>query len=431
MNTASLYTIFLNSKGVSTDSRTLEKKELFFALSGPNFDGNLFAKQALDKGAIAVVIDNPKSNINDDRVIVVENSLSALQKLATHHREQLNTKLIALTGSNGKTTTKELIREVLSAKYKVLATEGNFNNHIGVPLTLLQLKEDHEIGIIEMGANHHGEIAALAEITKPNWGYITNFGKAHLEGFGSLEGVVQAKSELYKYLIENDQQILINGDDDKQLKQTQAAKVSCFGNTVKADFIWEALDTVDGYVSIQFQDQLIESKLYGSYNASNLAAALSFGEIFSVPIVKSKIALSNYNSNNNRSQLIKINKTEYVLDAYNANPTSMLVALKAFAKKPKGSKAVILGDMKELGTTAIQEHEEIVAQCLNLNFEKIILIGEQFCSTLTEDKGILKFNDLNAFTNPFDQSNWNFNDVLIKGSRALQLERLVPFFKSL
>jgi UDP-N-acetylmuramoyl-tripeptide--D-alanyl-D-alanine ligase len=184
-------------------------------------------------------------------------------------------------------------------------------------------------------------------------------------------------------------------------------------------------------VSIQFQDQLIESKLYGSYNASNLAAALSFGEIFSVPIVKSKIALSNYNSNNNRSQLIKINKTEYVLDAYNANPTSMLAALKAFAKKPKGSKAVILGDMKELGTTAIQEHEEIVAQCLNLNFEKTILIGEQFCSTLTEDKGILKFNDLNAFTNSFDQSNWNFNDVLIKGSRALQLERLVPFFKSL
>ena len=178
MNTASLYDNFLNSKGVSTDSRTLEKKELFFALSGPNFDGNLFAKQALDKGAIAVVIDNHKSNINDDRVIVVENSLNALQKLATHHREQLNTKLIALTGSNGKTTTKELIREVLSTKYKVLATEGNLNNHIGVPLTLLQLKEDHEIGIIEMGANHHGEIAALAEITKPNWGY--KIGRAHV-----------------------------------------------------------------------------------------------------------------------------------------------------------------------------------------------------------------------------------------------------------
>jgi len=431
MNTASLYAIFLNSKGVSTDTRTLEKEALFFALSGPNFNGNLFVKEALEKGAMAVVMDDSKSNIDDDRVIVVENSLKALQKLATHHREQLNTKLIALTGSNGKTTTKELIREVLSTKYKVLATEGNLNNHVGVPLTLLRLKENHEIGVIEMGANHPGEIAALAEITKPNLGYITNFGKAHLEGFGSLEGVVQAKSELYNYLRQNNQQILINGDDAKQLIQSQGAKVSSFGNTVKADFIWEALDTIDSYVSIKFQDQLIQSKLYGIYNASNLAAALSIGEIFSIPIAKGKKAVSNYNLTNNRSQLLSINEIEYVLDAYNANPTSMLAALSAFAKKPKVSKVVILGDMKELGSTAQVEHEEIATQCLNYNFEKIILIGEQFCSTSIENERILKFNDLNTFTKTFDQSNWNFNEVLIKGSRALQLERLIPFFKSL
>lgn len=431
MNTASLYDIFLNSKGVSTDTRTLEKEALFFALSGPNFNGNLFAKEALEKGAMAVVMDDSKSNFDDDRIIVVENSLKTLQNLATHHREQLNTKLIALTGSNGKTTTKELIREVLSTKYKVLATEGNLNNHIGVPLTLLRLKEDHEIGVIEMGANHPGEIAALAEITKPNWGYITNFGKAHLEGFGSLEGVVQAKSELYNYLRQNNQQILINGDDSKQLKQSQGANVSSFGNTLKADFIWEALDTIDGYVSIKFQDQLIQSKLYGSYNASNIAAALSIGEIFSIPIVKGKKAVSNYNSTINRSQLLSINETKYVLDAYNANPTSMLAALSAFAKKPKVSKVVILGDMKELGSTSQVEHEEIAMQCLNYNFEKIILIGEQFYSTSIENKRIKKFNDLNTFTKTFDQSNWNFNEVLIKGSRVLQLERLIPFFKSL
>lgn len=431
MNTASLYDIFLNSKGVSTDTRTLEKEALFFALSGPNFNGNLFAKEALEKGAMAVVMDDSKSNFDDDRIIVVENSLKTLQNLATHHREQLNTKLIALTGSNGKTTTKELIREVLSTKYKVLATEGNLNNHIGVPLTLLRLKEDHEIGVIEMGANHPGEIAALAEITKPNWGYITNFGKAHLEGFGSLEGVVQAKSELYNYLRQNNQQILINGDDSKQLKQSQGANVSSFGNTLKADFIWEALDTIDGYVSIKFQDQLIQSKLYGSYNASNIAAALSIGEIFSIPIVKGKKAVSNYNSTINRSQLLSINETKYVLDAYNANPTSMLAALSAFAKKPKVSKVVILGDMKELGSTSQVEHEEIATQCLNYNFEKIILIGEQFYSTSIENKRIKKFNDLNTFTKTFDQSNWNFNEVLIKGSRVLQLERLIPFFKSL
>jgi len=431
MNTASLYDIFLNSKGVSTDTRTLEKEALFFALSGPNFNGNLFAKEALEKGAMAVVMDDSKSNFDDDRIIVVENSLKTLQNLATHHREQLNTKLIALTGSNGKTTTKELIREVLSTKYKVLATEGNLNNHIGVPLTLLRLKEDHEIGVIEMGANHPGEIAALAEITKPNWGYITNFGKAHLEGFGSLEGVVQAKSELYNYLRKNNQQILINGDDSKQLKQSQGANVSSFGNTLKADFIWEALDTIDGYVSIKFQDQLIQSKLYGSYNASNIAAALSIGEIFSIPIVKGKKVVSNYNSTINRSQLLSINETKYVLDAYNANPTSMLAALSAFAKKPKVSKVVILGDMKELGSTSQLEHEEIATQCLNYNFEKIILIGEQFYSTSIENKRIKKFNDLNTFTKTFDQSNWNFNEVLIKGSRVLQLERLIPFFKSL
>jgi len=431
MNTASLYDIFLNSKGVSTDTRTLEKEALFFALSGPNFNGNLFAKEALEKGAMAVVMDDSKSNFDDDRIIVVENSLKTLQNLATHHREQLNTKLIALTGSNGKTTTKELIREVLSTKYKVLATEGNLNNHIGVPLTLLRLKEDHEIGVIEMGANHPGEIAALAEITKPNWGYITNFGKAHLEGFGSLEGVVQAKSELYNYLRQNNQQILINGDDSKQLKQSQGANVSSFGNTLKADFIWEALDTIDGYVSIKFQDQLIQSKLYGSYNASNIAAALSIGEIFSIPIVKGKKAVSNYNSTINRSQLLSINETKYVLDAYNANPTSMLAALSAFAKKPKVSKVVILGDMKELGSTSQVEHEEIATQCLNYNFEKIILIGEQFYSTSIENERIIKFNDLNTFTKTFDQSNWNFNEVLIKGSRVLQLERLIPFFKSL
>jgi UDP-N-acetylmuramoyl-tripeptide--D-alanyl-D-alanine ligase len=431
MNTASLYDNFLNSKGVSTDTRTLEKEALFFGLRGPNFNGNLFAKEALEKGAIAVVMDDSKSNIDDDRVVVVENSLKALQKLATYHREQLNTKLIALTGSNGKTTTKELIREVLSTKYKVLATEGNLNNHIGVPLTLLRLKEDHEIGVIEMGANHPGEIADLADITKPNWGYITNFGKAHLEGFGSLEGVVKAKCELYNYLRQNNQQILINGDDAKQLKQSQGAKVSSFGNTVKADFIWEALDTIDSYVSIKFQDQLILSKLYGSYNAINLAAALSFSEIFGVPIDKGKKALSNYNSTNNRSQLLSINETEYVLDAYNANPTSMLAALSAFAKKQKVCKMVILGDMKELGSTAQVEHEEIATQCLNYDFEKIILIGEQFYSTSIKNERIIKFNDLNTFTKSFDKSNWNFNEVLIKGSRALQLERLIPFFKSL
>ena len=431
MNTAALYTIFLNSKGVSTDTRTLEKGSLFFALSGPNFNGNQFALQALEKGALAVVVDDPLIEDKDERIILVKNTLQALQQLATHHRDQLNTTLIALTGSNGKTTTKELIREVLSAKFKVLATLGNLNNHIGVPLTLLKLKKEHEIGIIEMGANHPGEIAALAAIAKPNWGYITNFGKAHLEGFGSLKGVIRSKTELYRHLIQHNQRILINRDDKEQVNHTQGANVIHFGTASDADFVWKIVDAKEETVCIQFQDHLIESKLYGSYNSTNLAAALSFGALLDVPMEDSKKALGNYSPSNNRSQLIPIKQTEYVLDAYNANPTSMLAALEAFAQKSSRSKAVVLGDMKELGPTSLEEHEQIISRCLHFEFEKIILIGAQFGATSTLEKRIEKHADLEAFLNSFEPLHWNYSTVLIKGSRASQLERLIPFFKSL
>jgi UDP-N-acetylmuramoyl-tripeptide--D-alanyl-D-alanine ligase len=430
MNITPLYTSFLNATKVCTDTRKLEQGDLFFALSGPNFDGNKFAQQALNMGASAVVIDQLNLDLESENVFVVKNSLETLQALATYHRQKLNTPLIALTGSNGKTTTKELIREILAAKYKVLATEGNLNNHIGVPLTLLKLKPHHQIGIIEMGANHPGEIAQLSEITKPNWGYVTNFGKAHLEGFGSLQGVIQSKSELYKYLISQKQNILINGDDLEQVKQTQGHKITRFGHTQEADFHWEILNTDEEGVRIQFQGNSYPSKLYGAYNRSNIAAALSFGALFNVSVEAAQKALYNYVSKNNRSQKIKIHQTEYILDAYNANPTSMLAALEAFDQEKKLKKVVVLGDMMELGSTSAIEHQNILDHCLGLSIERIITIGKQFYASSNPNEKIDKYETLSAFMESFELVNWEFDQVLIKGSRALELEKLISFFKS-
>jgi UDP-N-acetylmuramoyl-tripeptide--D-alanyl-D-alanine ligase len=430
MNITPLYTSFLNATKVCTDTRKLEQGDLFFALSGPNFDGNKFAQQALNMGASAVVIDQLNLDLESENVFVVKNSLETLQALATYHRQKLNTPLIALTGSNGKTTTKELIREILAAKYKVLATEGNLNNHIGVPLTLLKLKPHHQIGIIEMGANRPGEIAQLSEITKPNWGYVTNFGKAHLEGFGSLQGVIQSKSELYKYLISQKQNILINGDDLEQVKQTQGHKITRFGHTQEADFHWEILNTDEEGVRIQFQGNSYPSKLYGAYNRSNIAAALSFGALFNVSVEAAQKALYNYVSKNNRSQKIKIHQTEYILDAYNANPTSMLAALEAFDQEKKLKKVVVLGDMMELGSTSAIEHQNILDHCLDLSIERIITIGKQFYASSNPNEKIDKYETLSAFMESFELVNWEFDQVLIKGSRALELEKLISFFKS-
>ena len=431
MEIETLYNLFLNASGICTDTRKLEEGCLFFAFRGPNFDGNKFAELALQKGALAVVIDNPKLKLKGKNIILVENTLNILQKLATFHRQKLKTCLIAITGSNGKTTTKELTREILACKYKVLATQGNLNNHIGVPLTLLKLKTYHEIAIVEMGANHPGEIAALSEIAKPNWGFITNFGKAHLEGFGSLEGVIRSKSELYKHLINNNQKILINSDDLEQIKQTKGYEVSSFGQEEKANFLWEKLDKNGEEIKINFQGQSFQSRLYGEYNLTNLAASLAFAVLFEVPKDAIQKALYKFVLNNNRSQIIKIQNTEYILDAYNANPTSMLAALIAFDNKISLKKVVILGDMMELGKYSLKEHDYILNRSLGFSFEKIITIGTQFYFTTIKDDRILKFENLDSFKKTIDRSNWKYNDALIKGSRSLKLEDLIRFFNRL
>ena len=429
MDIKKIYNAFLNSNGISTDTRTLKKGELFFALNGPNFNGNHFAKNALEKGASFVVVDNNDSIDLSSKVLVVNNSLKTLQDLATYHRKKINTPIIAITGSNGKTTTKELIREVLSKSYKVLATEGNLNNNIGVPLTLLRLKKKHQIGIIEMGANHLDEIESLCSISLPNWGYITNFGKAHLEGFGSKEGVIKGKSELYKHLKLKKGQILINADDPEQIKQTRDQKVIRFGsneiNDIKISYTSNKKN-----IQVQFKGLNFESPLYGDYNLTNIAASIAFGVIFKVDLIDIKNAIEGYKSKNNRSQKLIINNVPYILDAYNANPSSMQVALNAFAENQAETKTVILGDMLELGRYTKNEHENILNLCLKLNFKEIFTIGNNFKSISINSNKIFRFEKIDTFKEYFKKNNIVFDSVLIKGSRFLQLENLITFFKS-
>ena len=429
MDIKKIYNAFLNSNGISTDTRTLKKGDLFFALNGPNFNGNHFAKNALEKGASFVVVDNNDSIDLSSKVLIVNNSLKTLQDLATYHRKKINTPIIAITGSNGKTTTKELIREVLSKSYEVLATEGNLNNNIGVPLTLLRLKKKHEIGIIEMGANHLDEIESLCSISLPNWGYITNFGKAHLEGFGSKEGVIKGKSELYKHLKLKKGQILINADDPEQIKQTRDQKVIRFGsneiNDIKISYTSNKKN-----IQVQFKGLNFESPLYGDYNLTNIAASIAFGVIFKVDLIDIKNAIEGYKSKNNRSQKLIINNVPYILDAYNANPSSMQAALNAFAENQAETKTVILGDMLELGRYTKNEHENILNLCLKLNFKEIFTIGNNFKSISINSNKIFRFEKIDTFKEYFKKNNIVFDSVLIKGSRFLQLESLIPFLKS-
>ncbi len=429
MEIQKLYSIFLNSSGISTDTRTLKKGNLFFALNGPNFNGNHFTKNAFENGASFVVVDNLDSIELSSKIIVVENTLNSLQELASHHRKELNIPIVAITGSNGKTTTKELIREVLSKNYNVLATEGNFNNHIGVPLTLLKLTKKHEIGIIEMGANHLKEIELLSSISLPNWGYITNFGKAHLEGFGGKEGVIQGKSELYKHLTLNKGRILINGDDLEQLKQTKNQKVLQFGSKEIHDFKISYISK-KRKTQLQFEGLNFKNPLHGDYNLTNIAASIAFGVIFKVKLIDIKNAVEGYESKNNRSQKLTINKVNYILDAYNANPSSMEAALSAFAENQSKYKAVILGDMLELGGHTKEEHENILKLCLKYKFRAIFTIGDNFKATSVESDKIFKFDKIEMFKKHLKNKNNFFESILIKGSRFFQLESLIPFFKS-
>ena len=419
---SALYNIFRDAVGVSTDSRTLESGELFFALNGQNFNGNQFAKQALERGAIAVVVDEEIFE-NDKRVIYVENTLKSLQMLSREHRTNLGTTIIALTGSNGKTTTKELIRSVLSTTFKTVATQGNLNNHIGVPLTLLSLKENTEFGVVEMGANRPSEIALLANIALPDAGLITNFGKAHLEGFGSLKGVVKAKSELYDYLKNTNGLIFANADDSKIMAQLKGQDPITYG-TEKTARVSATLLTEEDRVRIEVDQKEIQTQLSGAYNGYNALAAYAIGRHFGVSSQNAKSALESYMSQNNRSQLIRKKDLHITLDAYNANPTSMHASLTSFSKK-EGKKIAILGQMNELGKYTETEHKQLVDWINSSSIDDCYWVGSAFEQFVSADKYFTNVEQAMAY---FSKTPLGQASLLVKGSRSFTLEKLVDVF---
>ena len=421
MNIEQLHTIFLKSDSVSTDTRNVKENNLFFALKGDNFNGNKFAKDAIEKGASYAIIDEEAYKTSDQHILV-ENVLETLQELANYHRNYLGLKIIALTGSNGKTTTKELINAVLSKKYKTTATIGNLNNHIGVPLTLLSMNTSTEFGIVEMGANHLKEIEFLCSIAQPDFGYITNFGKAHLEGFGGIEGVIHGKSELYQYLKANDKLIFINTEDEKQKELLKDYHNTYrFGNSTTNDTVIHFKEA-NPFVVSTFKNNEIKSQLIGSYNFTNISAAIAIGNYFDVDDSSIKEAIENYIPSNNRSQIIAKSTNKIILDAYNANPTSMKAALDNFAQLNDTYKIAILGDMFELGTDAADEHQFIADYATSLNLNELYLVGENFFRAHTNSNTYKSFD---AFKNTNKLSSIKDATILIKGSRGMALERVL------
>ena len=417
-----LHQIFLQYPTVCTDTRKIEDNCLFFALKGDNFNGNTYAAEALKKGAAYAVVDE-KKYATSDKTILVNDVLQTLQKLASFHRNHCSAKVIGLTGSNGKTTTKELINSVLSKKYKTIATIGNLNNHIGVPLTLLSIRKDTELAIVEMGANHLKEIEFLCSIAQPDFGYITNFGKAHLEGFGSVEGVIKGKSELYDYLIDHKKSIFLNADDPIQLEKLEHYIKKYGFSKDKKDFYKIEFLQANPNVSIRVEKIHINSNLIGSYNFTNCCAAILMGKYFNVDLNHIKSAIEAYIPQNNRSQIIEKNGRQIVLDAYNANPSSMKVALENFSNFTGGPKIAFLGDMFELGKTASTEHQYIADLANDLDLEEVFLVGENFYNTKTTFK---KFKDYDAIAAYLSKEKLATNcNILIKGSRGMALERLL------
>ncbi|WDF60302.1 UDP-N-acetylmuramoyl-tripeptide--D-alanyl-D-alanine ligase [Flavobacterium sp. KACC 22758] len=426
MNIQEIHNLFLKCQSLSIDTRKIEKGSMFFAIKGENFDANTFAKEALDLGALYVVIDN-ESYFIDDRTILVNNSLETLQELSKFHRNYLKLPIVALTGSNGKTTTKELINVVLSKKFKTKATVGNLNNHIGVPLTLLSFTKETEIGIVEMGANHKKEIEFLCEIAQPDYGYITNFGKAHLEGFGGVQGVIEGKSEMYQYLLKNNKTVFVNLEDPIQIEKSKGIKAFTFGvNKESADLKIKNIEA-NPFVVIEYEDFKVESHLIGLYNANNINAAVSIGKYFNVEDVLIKEAIENYIPANNRSQLLKKGSNEIILDAYNANPSSMAVAITNFLQLENQNKIMILGDMFELGNESHEEHKAIVDSLSDQNKSKCYLIGKSFYENKISNANIQFYETFDAFAAYLKTIEFKDNTILIKGSRGMALERTLDY----
>lgn len=414
MNIEELYKLFSQNYLVDTDTRKIREKTIYFALKGTNFNGNAFAKEALNKGALYSIVDE-KKYVTSKNILLVDDVLKSLQALAKLHRKKLNIPIIGLTGSNGKTTTKELINAVLSKKYNTSATLGNLNNHIGVPLTLLSMTPKTEIGIVEMGANHHKEIDYLCNITNPDYGYITNFGKAHLEGFGSVKGVIEAKSELYQYIKKTNKIVFINPNDPIQIEKTKEMNSIAFDTTIQ--FI-----KLNPFVQLSYQGKNITTNIIGDYNFNNISAAITIGKHFKVGLSKIISAIEEYTPNNNRSQIINtVKENTIILDAYNANPTSVKAALDSFKMYHFKNETIILGDMFELGIESAKEHQNITNYCIELGLRNVLLVGENFYNT---NNSFLKFKSYSELANHIKKIIFEKRQILIKGSRGMALERL-------
>ena len=426
MDLAFLYESFLESRSVTTDTRKVNTGDLFFALKGPNFNGNAFAEKALEMGASFVIVDEAEV-VKDDRYILVDDVLTTLQDLANLHRRTLGMPILAITGSNGKTTTKELVNAVMSKKYKTYATVGNLNNHIGIPLTLLAMDESTEFGIVEMGANHQKEIASYCTIVEPNYGLINNVGKAHLEGFGGFEGVKIGKGELYQYLFDTNGIAFIHSKNEDLMGMSPFESPILYGRN--SDFYSAKFLKSDPFVAfIAGNEELVETKLIGDYNFDNILAALCIGKYFGVPSIAANKAIEEYDPTNNRSQIVKTEKNELILDSYNANPTSMRAAIENFASLQKGNKVLVLGDMYELGEESEQEHAIIGALLNLLSDTKVILIGKHMRAAFKECASAHYFETKDTAVEYLKGNLITESTILLKGSRGMGLETLVSLF---
>ena len=424
-----LYQLYLQHPSISTDTRRVQPGDLFFALKGEHFNGNLFASQSLDKGASYAIIDEPIHK-KDDRCLVVKDVLSSLQELAAHHRNQFSIPFVAITGSNGKTTTKELIHAVLSSKYKTYTTEGNLNNHIGIPLTILKIKNDAQVAIVEMGANHLGEIAGYCSYTRPTHGLITNCGKAHLEGFGSLEGVKKGKGELYDYLRAYGGSAFVMWDYDYLQQMSNGIREVFSYGTNHADITAVAEESVP-FLKVKITKGQnagsIQTHLTGDYNLPNVLAAICIGSYFKVAPESIKQGIENYMPSNSRSQLLQAGTNTIVLDAYNANPSSMKLAIRNFDHFPSAHKILLLGAMAELGSESISEHEQIVQQIASGSWDDVALVGGDF---LKIKHPYLSFSDSEEAGKWLASKSFRNTAFLVKGSRSMQMEKAIESLKS-
>ena len=418
-----IYKLYKTAYTVTTDSRTITQGCVFVALKGEHFDGNDFALNVAEEGIAACVIADRKDLPQHERLFVVEDSLKALQELANYHRKQLDTPIIGITGTNGKTTTKELVSAVLAKKYNILFTQGNFNNQLGVPLTLLRIKPDTELAVIEMGASHPGDINELTGIGEPNYGMITNIGRAHLRDFGGYEGVIKTKNEMYQYIAAHKGLLFVNKDNELLMDLSKSINKVTYGTSNDADIQGKLL-SANPYLSVEWNGKKIDTQLVGDYNFENVMAAICIGTYFNVAANDIVEALSSYRPTNNRSQVIETARNRVVMDAYNANPTSMSHSIKNFRNICKSDNLLILGDMRELGNESEQEHKNILELIKELRFENVYLVGEEF-QRVAENSKFSTFINVEELAQYLQQHPVSGRDILVKGSNSIHLNKII------